>query len=663
MKIILSGLGLLFCSHLLAQSPPSSILLAEKFHLSGDIDSVKKYATNYLNLANRVADERSEHRARYFIAAGALRAKPDSAYKLLTDLQARFEQNNDYKYLSFLYASLGSYYRRQGNFDKALFYHKKAVQVAENHLAKTDPALLPRILAGQYNSMAVVNFDRSEYEQANQLALMALKLCQEHNIAQTEGAAYLIIGNIQLHYNQLQQAQNSFLRSYELATKVNDTYRKGVALGNLGIVNLKLLEKNNKDPKAYANAIKYYNEALVIAKKQNDNQAIAARLSNLANTENTVGHYQLAQKYILQALEYAARSQSKILELQTSTTLARNYLNLGDTHRAIQTAQKALKLAKELSNEKELPALYDILEQASLAQNDFKKALDYQKLQLAAKDSVFSQNTNQKILELQSKYESEKKQRKIEQLSAENELNAVNIQRKNILITSSAFVLLSLIGAFYFWKRQHNLKAQQNQAEMQQRLLRAQLNPHFLFNCLNSIQRLYIDGQTNKANDFIADFAQLMRDILDKTSKIKIPLYEEIDFLEAYLSLEKRRMGERFDYKILIAEELKYSEIEVPSFIIQPLAENALLHGILPKNQHGNIEINVEKHAENQIDISIADDGMGFYQSLQKAGKHQSKGIELIKNRLGKNGKIEVEELKNKEGNIAGTKVKMKLKI
>jgi LytS/YehU family sensor histidine kinase len=318
-------------------------------------------------------------------------------------------------------------------------------------------------------------------------------------------------------------------------------------------------------------------------------------------------------------------------------------------------------MSKEMSNEKDLPNLYGILQEAYTKEKDFVKALEFQKAQMCAKDSLYITSTSAKITELQTRYETEKKQKEIEVLTLQNQAKEAEIKQKNYLILVITLGILMLLSSFFFWNRQRNLKEEQQAAEMKQRLLRAQLNPHFLFNCLNSIQRLYIDGKTTQANDFIADFAQLMRDILEKTSRTTIPLYEEMDFIEAYLSLEKRRLGDQFEYEIIINDEIKNADFVVPSFIVQPLVENALLHGVLPKNQKGKIEILVSQLSNESLSILVKDDGVGFYESMKKAGKHTSKGMGLIKTRLGRNGKMLIKEIKNLNEEIVGSEIELVL--
>lgn len=644
-----------------AQQLENLIEKCEDFHLSSQSDSLKKYSKIAAEIANKTNDVVSKNRLQYFSANAILRTLPDSAIKLLTSLNKEFINRNDTKFLPYINASLGAYNRRLGNYKEALKYYSQAIDFAKQHYQSTENKKLNRILALQYNSIAVINFEMSDYELSNQNALNATKIANQFGFTQIELASTIILANIQMHFKHLDLAEKSFLEAKNLSIKISDKYRLGVALANLGIINFLRVEASQTNSKAYIASKKYFFDALEMAKEQNDFTAISARYSNLANVENVVNNYQSANIYLKEALKYADLSKSKLLTMQVITSLARNYLALNDTKMAIELANKGLKMSQEMSNEKELPNLYGILQEAYTKEKDFVKALEFQKAQMNAKDSLYTTSTTAKITELQTKYETEKKQKEIEVLTLQNQAKEAEIKQKNYLILAITLGILMLLGSFFFWNRQRNLKEKQQAAEMKQRLLRAQLNPHFLFNCLNSVQRLYIDGKTAQANDFIADFAQLMRDILEKTSRTTIPLYEEMDFIEAYLSLEKRRLGDKFEYEIIMTDEIKNADFVVPSFIVQPLVENALLHGVLPKNQKGKIEISVNQLNDESLSISVKDDGVGFYESMKKAGKHTSKGMELIKTRLGKKGKMLIKEIKNLNNEILGSEVELVL--
>lgn len=629
----------------------------ESFQLTGQIDSVRKYAILAFELAGKENLLKYQSRAEYFRGNSLLRTYPDSSFKILNRVYNQLIQNDDFKYLTLATNSLGNYYGKIGQNTESIKYYNKAREYADKYYTKFETERYPRIIAVQYFNIAQAYIEMSDNNLALENMLKAAKVANQYKLKPIELGCLITMGNLYEKLGQIEYAEKSYLEAKELAIELKDLHRTGVVYSNLGSIFNSIAEKNPKNKSAFARAKNYLEEALKIARQQNDNTSISIRLSNLGSLEKLRKNYKKAEEYLLEALNYANISKSKISQLAVMASLSQNYLALDKTKEAIETANQAIEIAKEIKNSDNLPKLYGILEKAYTKEKDFVKALEFQKAQMESKDSLFKTSTTAKIIELQTKYETEKKQREIELLTLQNQTKEAEIKQKNYLILAITLGILMLLGGFFFWNRQRNLKEKQQAAEMKQRLLRAQLNPHFLFNCLNSIQRLYVDGRTSQANDFIADFAQLMRDILEKTGRTTIPLYEEIDFIEAYLSLEKRRLGDKFEYEIVMDDEIRHSDMEVPSFIVQPLAENALLHGVLPKNQKGKIEILVDKLADESLSITIKDDGVGFYQSMQKAGKHTSRGMELIRTRLGKKGKMLIEEIKNLNQEILGTKV------
>lgn len=284
-------------------------------------------------------------------------------------------------------------------------------------------------------------------------------------------------------------------------------------------------------------------------------------------------------------------------------------------------------------------------------------ALYYTEQYYLYKDSILNEAHTTTLKELEAKYDSEKKEKDIRVLQLANLQKENSIRKKTLWLgLSGALTILTLtISWSYFHRR--SLKEKRAAAEMKQQLLSAQMNPHFLFNALNSIQRLYVDGRIEEGNQFMSDFAHFVREVLDKTGRSRIPLYEEIDFLHTYLSLEKKRLGEKFDYRIKVPEELQHSMIEVPSLISQPLAENALVHGILPRGEKGMIDIEIRQDEAGLVSFTIKDNGVGFEQTNNKRvnNEHRSRGLELIRSRLGRKGRLQIESLQNKSPFEQGT--------
>ena len=170
--------------------------------------------------------------------------------------------------------------------------------------------------------------------------------------------------------------------------------------------------------------------------------------------------------------------------------------------------------------------------------------------------------------------------------------------------------------------------------ELRQQALNAMMNPHFIFNSLNSIQNFINNHNKKEANDYLSKFAKLIRQNFDTAQEGFINLQEEIERLKTYLSLEKMRYGENFNYSIVVDDKINKKDTMIPNMIIQPFVENAIWHGILPGRIAGNLLIKFVDDSSSNLIIYIIDDGMGFSQKTNSQSNHKPRGINLIKERL-----------------------------
>ena len=165
--------------------------------------------------------------------------------------------------------------------------------------------------------------------------------------------------------------------------------------------------------------------------------------------------------------------------------------------------------------------------------------------------------------------------------------------------------------------------------------LQSPLNSHFIFNSLNAIQNYIFTNEEVKANEYLSKFSRLIRGYLEASKKQFIGLFEEIDLLQLYLSLESLRSGEHFEYSISIEEELD-NTVQIPSNIIQPFVENAIEHGLKNKEGRGHLRITWRKDGKSLV-CTVEDDGIGreFAQQIKKNHlKKQSLGIKIIRERI-----------------------------
>ena len=219
-------------------------------------------------------------------------------------------------------------------------------------------------------------------------------------------------------------------------------------------------------------------------------------------------------------------------------------------------------------------------------------------------------------------------------------------------------VIMLLIGAYLLYiitvritKRQKNKEQEQlllkNKILMlEQQALQAMMNPHFVFNVMNSIQHYINTQNTSSANKVLTGFAKLIRKNLEICTKSYINLEEEIEYLNLYLNLEKYRFGDNFIYSIKVDQQIDKEETQIPSMLLQPYIENAIWHGIMPKEEGGEVKIEIVQKDEDYLWIKIIDNGIGIENSLStKNSSHQSKGMKLTQERINLLNKIEAKPI------------------
>lgn len=209
--------------------------------------------------------------------------------------------------------------------------------------------------------------------------------------------------------------------------------------------------------------------------------------------------------------------------------------------------------------------------------------------------------------------------------------------------------------------------------ELEMKVLRAQINPHFIFNSLNSINYFVRISDKENASDYLIKFSRLIRMILENSSASYISLSTELEGLQLYIELELLRFSQKFDYEIIIQEDLDIHSIKVPPLIIQPFVENAIKHGLMPLKKMGKLTIIVGQENET-IHIVVEDNGIGRSKAatqIRDVGNHHSMGIAITKDRIMmKNGKkandqhssVEIFDL-FADSDAAGTKVVIQLPL
>jgi len=222
-------------------------------------------------------------------------------------------------------------------------------------------------------------------------------------------------------------------------------------------------------------------------------------------------------------------------------------------------------------------------------------------------------------------------------------------------------------------KEKQVAELQQQKTELEMQALRAQMNPHFIFNSLNSINRFILQNNKTQASEYLTKFSKLVRMILQNSQASLITLENELESLELYLELEALRFEYRFGYKISIPKDMDADVLKVPPLIIQPFAENAIWHGLMHKEEKGQLDIEVSQ-ASDLLFFRIADNGIGRKAAAElrskSATRHKSVGLKITADRIamvnssnGSGSVVTINDLVNSDGNAAGTEVIIKIPV
>ncbi len=492
----------------------------------------------------------------------------------------------------------------------------EAKEVLALAMAKEEIDELPKIKKKAMLNLAAVYLNLQIYDQSLELFKATLPLIQGEEVLEIK--AHNNIGILYSRLGDYEKALVNFKKALAL-NKLSDVAKLSTYINLAGLY---------AQRKEYEEAIDAYIEASNLAEHLNHFPAMAVLYSNLSNVYNETENYQKSLEFALKGLDLKEKHQlpGKIFALNN---VGYAYFLLEQYDKAISYYQEALPIAKG----KEELGLFLNLKNAYEKDGAFAKALHFFDLYTTLKDSLDALDYKTKVADIDAKYESEKKEYEINLLRFKNENQQAALGRKNQLIAGIIIVSLLLIGFIYLFQHQLKIKQQFEKTVLRQRLLRMQLNPHFLFNALNGIQLYLHDNKPEKSIDYLSSFSKLMRFILDKSEEEWVSLAEEIEMLDHYLQLQQLNHNDGFTYKITVGEDIEPSDLMVPALVTQPILENAVIHG-LSGFSDGEISLSYKKDGDG-LNVQVVDNGIGHDSKKDNANRmHNSMGTTIIINRL-----------------------------
>ncbi len=249
--------------------------------------------------------------------------------------------------------------------------------------------------------------------------------------------------------------------------------------------------------------------------------------------------------------------------------------------------KRVLSVAQQTGDLQNLQTAYELLSIAYERLNNPDAALENYKKYTGIKDSLFNTEKYRSIREIEAKYELEKKEQQVALLTEKNQVQLLTLSRRNRMIITAfgAILLLLIIG--YILIRINRLKSRHQAIELEQKLLRSQMNPHFIFNSLMAIQSYIYKNDPVQAGDYLAKFADLVRITLENSRVEFVLLENELKMLQIYLELQSLRFNNKFEHQITVGKNIDPQVIRVPPMLAQPFIENAIEHGLRHKDRSG----------------------------------------------------------------------------
>jgi tetratricopeptide (TPR) repeat protein len=584
-----------------------------------------------------------------------------------------FEQTEDKNGITLAHYVLGFALFAQSQFDEALRHYALARQYARRSGNRLEEVYMVSLTGEAYR-------ESGDYEKAFDILRQCAQMADSNHLPELARAQYLSLAGLFMQIEDYHAAGKYF---------------------RLGFGDRKPEQMDPWDLAVYAELLTHrhqYDSALYYYEKLDSGHLPPTMLRTFLVSKGEYylfrEEYATALPYFLKSLGFQRQMNDNNQIMRCLQDISRTYYGLGQDANAFLYTREGLALAiltharqNVRDGTQQLYLLYD-------REGKTDSAYAYYRRYIVLKDSVLNDQTK-------GKFRSYGYEQQIMLLNKEKELQDVCIREemltKNLLIMG--IIVLLLLSFVYIWvvrlKRRNEahrrkraedeleiqrLEGERAKAALQQRTkeleiqaLRSQMNPHFIFNCLNAINRFILGHETEAASDYLTKFSRLMRMIMNHSRHSTVTLAEEIEVLRLYLDMERLRFKDAFDYRIDVEEDMDTDDIRIPPLLLQPFVENAVWHGLMHKEERGFLSIRMRAEGD-LLTCIVRDNGIGRKRAgmlkSKSAEKHKSMGLQITAERMAlmtgpgeSQPYFQIEDLYDEAGFAAGTQVTLTIKI
>ena len=522
------------------------------------------------------------------------------------------KEKADSSYLAEIYNKLGISNSCMGKNKEAVSYFGKALEI-NLAMKKTDYA------SNSYENMAAAYKDMGEYKNATECLLQSLEIRKKTHHPRIFNNYMKLAVIQQLLKNKKQEEYYLQLARAEMQN--NDSIspsNKAIFYNQIGNI--------YRDREMYDSCLVCYQRVLDFSTQIGWNRGIAEGLGNLADTYYKLGLVDESIYYHKKSLKLSTKISDCMGVSEENLYLAELYQRTQKTDSVLFFANEALRKATECNLLREQSLALKFIADYYSSKRQFENANVFLKRYYQVKDSISSADIKSNIAELETKYQTKAKEQQIELLMVENEIKNQKIGFAWLFIGFLVLLVALGLALLYFRRKQAVFR----QSELQQQLLLSQMNPHFIFNVMGSIQSYLYKNEATKAAEYLSRFASLSRSVLEFSSRESISLKEEIDMLKNYIELQRAGMENPFEVEYMIDEEMETGFIQIPPMLLQPFVENAIKHGFKNINYKGKLSV-CFKEKKDFIAVEIVDNGLGI--NTDNDLKHKSKALDIFQQR------------------------------
>lgn len=549
--------------------------------------------------------------------------QPDKALdKVKEALKISFELKN-HRGEAFSYQTLGAVYTKQDDHEQAVEYYSKAKKIFkelgdDNAYYKT-----VRYLAQAYESAGRYTNAASEYKEYLRIAEVRKSLVDELTAKEGLGRALFNGKNFQEAHDIYQQLLVAYRASND-EVKVSETYE------HIGKCSAGLNDTTS--------AMKYFE--LAGSLELNEASYVDQRNSyqNVGRSYSKMGKYDKSVEYEKKAKTLNVKNNDYKGVWSNNTNIANDYLFMNKANEAIPLLEENIDLSREMGELKSTGETYRALSDAYVKLGRIEEAKKSFEQYKAVQEQLLDDREKEINQMVQENVSFADKQNQIELLIKDRELDEKRIQlledeqvqranhlaqQRKINYLLAGLIVLLLLGVVFFYRSSKQKQIANKLLSI--RSLRSQMNPHFIFNSLNSVNSFISKSDERSANKYLTEFARLMRTVLEHSKQDFVPLSAEVEVLRRYLSLEHIRFKDHFDYSFEVDETLDSDRLLIPPMLIQPYVENAIWHGLRYKEGKGFLKLEI-RGGGNKVRILVEDDGIGRERSKEIKTKNQRQG-------------------------------------